>query len=103
MERARFEADDCIVWLIRPRFQMELGQIPFDLIQRLVADIVTVSEQAIVDAVRYAFFDLKLVVEPSGVLGIAALLSGAVSTTGRVGILINGGNIDSDVMIDCLD
>ena len=54
-----------------------LGQIPFDLIRRLVADIITVPEQAIVDAVRYAFFDLKLVVEPSGALGIAALLSGA--------------------------
>ena len=80
-----------------------LGQIPFDLIRRLVADIVTVSEQAIVDAVRYAFFDLKLVVEPSGALGIAALLSGAKSATGRVGILISGGNIDPQVMTTCLD
>ena len=80
-----------------------LGQIPFDLIRRLVADIITVPEQAIVDAVRYAFFDLKLVVEPSGALGIAALLSGAVSATGRVGILISGGNIDAQVMTDCLD
>ena len=50
-----------------------LGQIPFDLIRRLVTDIVTVSEQAIVDAVRYAFYDLKLVVEPSGALGICLL------------------------------
>ena len=80
-----------------------LGQIPFDLIRRLVADIITVPEQAIVDAVRYAFFDLKLVVEPSGALGIAALLSGAVSATGRVGILISGGNIDAQVMTNCLD
>ena len=80
-----------------------LGQSPFDLIPRLVADIVTVSKQAIVDAVCYAFFDLKLVVEPSGALGIAALLSGTVSTAGRVSILISGGNIDSNVMIDCLD
>ena len=82
---------------------MELGQIPFDLIRRLVADIVTVSEQAIVDAVRYAFFDLKLVVEPSGALGIAALLSGDVSATGRVGILISGGNIDAQIMASCLN
>ena len=80
-----------------------LGQIPFDLIRRLVADIITVPEQAIVDAVRYAFFDLKLVVEPSGALGIAALLSGAISAARRVGILISGGNIDAQVMTDCLD
>ncbi len=80
-----------------------LGQIPFDLIRRLVADIITVREQAIVDAVRYAFFRLKLVVEPSGALGIAALLSGDVSATGRVGILISGGNIDAQVMTSCLD
>ncbi len=60
-------------------------------------------KQAIVNAVRYAFFDLKLVVEPSGALGIAALLSGVVSTAGRMGILISGGNIDNNVMIDCLD
>ena len=73
------------------------------MIQRYVTDIITVPEQAIVDAVRYAFYDLKLVVEPSGALGIAAILSGAISATGRVGILISGGNIDADVMISCLD
>ena len=80
-----------------------LGQIPFDLIRRLVTDIITVPEQAIVDAVRYAFFHLKLVIEPSGALGIAALLSGAVSPTGRVGVLISGGNINAQVMADWLD
>jgi threonine dehydratase len=80
-----------------------LGQIPFDLIRSLVTNIVTVPEQTIVDAVRYAFFNLKLVVEPSGALGIAALLSGAISATGRVGILISGGNIDAEVMTHCLN
>jgi threonine dehydratase len=80
-----------------------LGQIPFDLIQKLVTDIVTVPEKAIVDAVRYAFFHLKLVIEPSGALGIAALLSGAITTAGSVGVLISGGNIDSLVMADCLN
>ena len=59
--------------------------------------------RAIVDAVRYTFFDLKLVVEPSGALGIAALLSGAISAAGRVGILISGGNIDAQVMTSCLN
>jgi threonine dehydratase len=79
-----------------------LGEIPFNLIRSLVTDIVTVSEQAIIDAVRYAFLHLKQVVEPTGALAIAALLSGAVEERGRVGVVISGGNIDPEVMTMCL-
>jgi threonine dehydratase len=46
----------------------------------------------------FAFFRLKLVMEPSGVLGLAALLSGAVKATGKVGVIISGGNIDMNVV-----
>jgi threonine dehydratase len=38
------------------------------------------------------------VVEPSGALGLAALLSGAVSASGRVGVIISGGNVDGNMM-----
>ena len=79
-----------------------LGEIPFTVIRKLVADIVTVPEQAIIDAVKYAFFQLKQVVEPTGALGIAALLSQEVSSNGRVGVLISGGNIDPEIMTMCL-
>ena len=41
------------------------------------------------------FYRMKLVVEPSGALGVAALLRGAVQPNGRVGIVISGGNIDA--------
>ena len=80
-----------------------LGEITFELIKRYVDDIQAVSEQAIMDAVRFLFYRTKLVVEPSGALGVAALLSGVVKPTGRVGIILSGGNIDSDTMCQILD
>ena len=58
----------------------------------------TVSEEAIKDAVRFLFYRLKLVVEPSGALGLAALLSGRVPARGRVGVVLSGGNIDGPTM-----
>jgi threonine dehydratase len=63
-----------------------------------VDDMRTVTETAIVEAVQFLFYRTKMVVEPSGALGVAALLSGEVSTTGRVGVIISGGNIDGDLM-----
>lgn len=75
-----------------------LGQLTFPLILENVDDMRTVSEAAIMHAVRWLFFRMKLVVEPSGALGIAALLSGAVSVSGKVGVVISGGNIDADTM-----
>ncbi len=75
-----------------------LGDITFPLILENVDDFATVSESAIKAAVRFAFFRLKQVMEPSGVLGLAALLSGAVKATGKVGVVISGGNIDAPTM-----
>ncbi len=46
---------------------------------------------------------MKLVVEPSGALGLAALLSGAVKPKGNVGVIITGGNIDGSVMSSILN
>ena len=59
-----------------------------------VDDMQTVSEAAIIEAVRLLFYRLKIVVEPSGALGVAALLSGAVTGYHRIGVVLSGGNID---------
>jgi threonine dehydratase len=75
-----------------------LGKITFPLVRRLVDDMQTVSEEAIMEAVRFGFERLKIVVEPSGVLGLAALLSGVVKARGRVGVILSGGNIDAAMM-----
>ncbi|MCP4008132.1 MAG: threo-3-hydroxy-L-aspartate ammonia-lyase [Proteobacteria bacterium] len=75
-----------------------LGELTFPLVLEFVDDMKTVSEQAIIEAVQFLFYRMKLVVEPSGALGLAALLSQAVIPAGRVGVVISGGNIDSSTM-----
>jgi len=73
-----------------------LGNLTFKIILELVEEMQTVTEEAIVEAVRFLFYRMKLVVEPSGALGVAALLSGAVKPGNRTGIIISGGNVDSE-------
>ena len=62
----------------------------------------TVFEATIIEAVQFLFYRMKLVVEPSVALGLAALLSGAVKAEGRVGIILSGGNIDAQTMTTIL-
>lgn len=80
-----------------------LGRLTFPLVLKHVDDMKTVSEKAIIDAVKFLFYRMKLVVEPSGALGLAALLSQAVVPKGRVGIILSGGNIDADTMTAILN
>ena len=72
-----------------------LGTITFELIRRYVADLVVVPDAALLDAMRWIWERMKLVVEPTGVLGLAALTSGRVELRGRdVGVILSGGNVD---------
>jgi threonine dehydratase len=81
-----------------------LGEkVTFPLVLKYVDEMKTVSEQAIIAAVKFLFYRMKLVVEPSGALGVAALLSGSVRPKGRVGVIISGGNIDGPTMKLILD
>ena len=75
-----------------------LGRITFPLIRTHVDDMKTVTEEAICEAVRFFFYRMKIVVEPSGALGLAALMSGAVASKGKIGIIVSGGNIDGATM-----
>jgi threonine dehydratase len=71
------------------------GVLTFAIIQALVSDIVTVSDAALVRAMRFFAERLKLVVEPTGVLAAAAVFEGKVELAGkRVGVLVSGGNVD---------
>lgn len=79
-----------------------LGEVTFPLVMEFVDDMVSVSEQAITDAVRFAFTYTKLVIEPTGALALAALLSRAIQPTGRVGVIISGGNVDGVTMAQIL-
>lgn len=71
------------------------GQITFALARRLLAGGLTVTDDEVRDAVRFAFAELKLVVEPGGAAGLAAVLAGKLATKGRtIGVVLSGGNID---------
>src|SRR3954468_1138208 len=77
----------------------DLGQPNFDLIQRYVDDIVTVTEENIVAAMRTIWETMKIVVEPSGAVSYAAVLEGKVNCRSkRVGIILTGGNVDLDAL-----
>ena len=71
------------------------GQLTFPVIQRLVQRIVTVSDPQLVSTMRFFAERMKMVVEPTGCLGAAALLEGTVQARGqRVGVIVSGGNVD---------
>jgi threo-3-hydroxy-L-aspartate ammonia-lyase len=69
------------------------GKLTFAVNSRLLKDVVTVPEEAIVEAMRFCFERLKIVVEPSGAVPLAALLSGVVGAAGRTVVVLSGGNI----------
>ncbi|HEV8020881.1 MAG TPA: threo-3-hydroxy-L-aspartate ammonia-lyase [Candidatus Lustribacter sp.] len=72
------------------------GELTFPIVRALCAGVVTVTDEELRDAMRFAFERLKLVIEPSGAAGLAAALTGRVETRGkRVGVTISGGNVDA--------
>ena len=72
-----------------------LGDLTFPIIQTLVEDIVTVSDEALIDAMRFFAERMKLVVEPTGCLAAAAAYTAAIPVESkRVGVLLSGGNVD---------
>lgn len=72
-----------------------LGELTFAILQRYAVRIVTVSEEAIVEAMRHVWERMKIVIEPSAAVPIAALLDKRLDATGkRVGVILSGGNID---------
>ena len=74
------------------------GEITFAINGKLLAQGVTASEAEVGAAVAFAFRELKLVVEPGGAVGLAALLAGHIDAKGKtVVIVLSGGNVDSDL------
>ncbi len=72
-----------------------LGKLTFPLVRENVDDMVTVADDDLVRAMRFVWERMKLVVEPTGVLALAAALEGKVEVAGRrVGVILSGGNVD---------
>jgi len=75
-----------------------VGELTFPIIQKYVDNIITVTEEQIIDAMKFYWERMKLVVEPSGAVPLAGLLSVTIDSSliknKRIGIIISGGNID---------
>ena len=74
-----------------------VGRHPFEVIRALVTDVLTATDPAVVDAMRFVFERMKVVLEPSGACAVAALMQHHEQFKGqRVGITLSGGNIGLD-------
>jgi threonine dehydratase len=72
-----------------------LGALTFPLVLRHVNDIITVTDAELVEAMRFLWERMKLVVEPTGALATAGVLQGSIDVRDRrVGIILSGGNVD---------
>jgi len=72
-----------------------LGSLTFPIIKHYVNDIVTVTEEAIVHAMRTIWERMKIIVEPSAAVPLGAILSKCIPVSGkRIGIILSGGNVD---------
>jgi threonine dehydratase len=75
-----------------------IGVRNFELLRAHVDDVVTVSEASIVAAMRVVLNDLKLLIEPSSAVPVAALLAGSIGSRGqRIGVVLSGGNVDLEL------
>jgi len=80
------------------------GELTFPVLQQTLADIALVTDAEVAEAMRYAFAALKLVVEPGGSVGLAALLAGKVKSWGHgaTGLVLSGGNVDPKLFAEIL-
>jgi len=75
------------------------GALTFPLLQKVADGVLTVSDEEIIEAMKFMLFRMKLVVEPSGAAAAAAVLSRKIPANfRRVGVVLSGGNIDPDAL-----
>jgi threonine dehydratase len=77
---------------------LAIGQRNFAIIRARVRDVVSVDDDVLLEAVKYAMYRTKLVIEPTGALGLAALFAGKVKPKGSVAVVISGGNLDFSLL-----
>jgi len=74
------------------------GAITFEINRKLVGEGISASDEEVGRAVAFAFRELKLVVEPGGAIGLAALLAGKLDVKGKIVVgVLSGGNVDADL------
>jgi threonine dehydratase len=79
------------------------GTLTFPILQQTAEDVLTVSDDEIVAAIKFFLFRMKVLVEPSGAAAAAAVLAGKLPRdTKRVGVILSGGNIDAELLAQFL-
>jgi threonine dehydratase len=74
------------------------GRITFEIASRLLSGSIAVDDEAVRRAVHFAYHELKLVLEPSGAIGLAAILAGRIDAGGRTVVaVLSGGNVDPEL------
>jgi threonine dehydratase len=73
---------------------LAVGTRNFPIIRERVKNVVSVDDDVLLETVKWAMYRTKLVIEPTGALGIAALLAGKIRPRGPVAIVVSGGNLD---------
>jgi len=75
------------------------GRLTFPIVQKLADDVLTVSDEEIIETLRFMLFRMKILVETSGVTAAAAVMFHKLpADVRRVGVILSGGNIDADLL-----
>jgi threonine dehydratase len=100
-ERVKIEPPPTIADGIR---NLSPGALSFPVLQRHLTDVLLVSDEEIKQAVRFLLLRVKILVEPTGAVPVAALLAGKVPLAegARVGVVLSGGNVDPTTLADIL-
>jgi threonine dehydratase len=77
---------------------LAIGTRNFAIILERVRDVVSVDDDVLLEAVRWSMYRTKLVIEPTGALGLAALFSGKIRPKGPVAVVVSGGNLDFSIL-----
>ena len=77
---------------------LAIGQRNFAIIRERVRDVVSVDDDVLLEAVKWSMYRTKLVIEPTGALGLAALFTGKVKPRGKVAVVVSGGNLDFSLL-----
>ena len=78
---------------------LAIGTRNFAIIRSLVKDVVSVDDDVLLDVLKWSMYRTKLVIEPTGALGLAALIAGKVKPRGPVAVMVSGGNLDFSLLV----
>lgn len=77
---------------------LAIGVRNFAIIRSLVKDVVSVDDDVLLETLKWAMYRTKLIIEPTGALGLAALIVGTVKPRGPVAVVVSGGNLDFSLL-----